>query len=159
MRSKRAFLIFAGFVFLVTGAAKIYFIFEPSRALDTLDPVFGFPFRSLAIGVGIVEIVVSTFCFFGPSLRMSLGLAAWLCTNLLLYRALLVVFDWRLPCHCLGSLTGRLPISPQGADALTGWLLACLTTGSYALLWWRATLQENSQVCITRRCIKPTRQT
>jgi hypothetical protein len=143
-RCRRLFLNFAGCVFLTTGVAKIWLLFDTSRALDTLDPVFGLPFRSLAVGVGMLEVAASGFCFFDRRPRFGVGLVAWLTTNILLYRVLLVLFDWKLPCHCLGRLTGSLPISPQAANSVTAFLLACLVLGSYLLLCWRE-LPERGQ--------------
>jgi len=141
-RLKRTFLNFAGAVFLVTGVAKIWLLFDPSRALDTSDPVFGYSFRFLAAGVGIVEVITSGFCFFDRRPMFGVGLVAWLTSNILLYRMLLVLFDWKLPCQCLGSLTGRLPFSPRTANTITGCLLISLVVGSYALLCWLGTSQK-----------------
>jgi len=131
---RRAFLISSGAFLLIMGGGKIYLLFDSSRALNALDPVFDLPFRFLSVSVGILEVIVACFCYFGRGLRLGLSIVAWLATNLAVYRLLMLASGWKAPCPCLGSLTGKLPISTRTASTISGLVLAYLLVGSYALL-------------------------
>jgi len=48
------------------------------------------------------------------------------------------------PCHCLGSLTGALPLSPEFVDTVMKGILAYLLIGSYAVLFWSARQKETA---------------
>jgi hypothetical protein len=136
-RLSRAFLVFAGIALFITGASKGYLVFDPTQALDTKDPLFGVPFRYLGISAGFVEVLVSICCLSGRSSILCAVLVAWLATILSLYRVVLLLYDWHLPCVCLGALTGNLPISERTAEIAVNSLLAFLVFGSYLILFTR----------------------
>ena len=139
MRQKflKYFLKGAGVLFLVTGIAKIVAVSDSSAVLKTIDPVFHIQFRWLGFGVGCLEFVAAVLCLFRRASTLNLAVVAWLATNFLVYRTALALQGWQIPCRCLGSLTGSLPISTQAASTITAWLLSALVCGSYALLLWQ----------------------
>jgi hypothetical protein len=136
----RWFLKVAGSVLLLTGVAKAFTAIGSARALDTIDPLTGIPFRQLLLLVGLAELLIAFFCLFTDKRRLSLLAVAWLSTNFLVYRLGLWFIGWHHPCHCMGDLASALHLSDQAADNIMKGVLAYLLIGSYLLLvlQWRA---------------------
>jgi hypothetical protein len=122
-----------------TALAKALSAIGPARALDTLDPLIGIPFRQLLLLVGLAELLVAFFCLFTDKRRFSLLAVAWISTNFLVYRIGLWAVGWHHPCACMGSLAGALHLSDQAADNIMKGILAFMLVGSYLLLFskWR----------------------
>lgn len=139
------FLLSAGGILLLTGTAKMASAFGGSEILRLADPVFGIPFRYLMLTVGLLEFLVAGICLFTSRRTLSLGLVAWLATNVVAYRSALWLVGWRRPCNCLGSLLDAVHIPPQLADSAIKFLLAYLIIGSWlALLWtWKQSKRES----------------
>jgi len=95
------------------------------------------PFRELFLAVGLTEIAIAWFCYFGKRPVLATWLVALFATDLLFYRLGLWWMGWHKPCNCLGNLTDAIHISPQAADNLMKVVLAYLLVGSYGLLMWR----------------------
>jgi hypothetical protein len=131
------FILTAGGVLAVTGAAKIWTGLGDSKFLAVVDPIIGVKFGPLMLAVGMAEIAVALVCFLSKRQGLALGLVAWLATNFLVYRVGLGWMDWHRPCNCLGNLTDALHISPQAADNVMKVILAYLLVGSLGLLIWR----------------------
>ncbi len=119
-----------------TGGAKILSAFGSARILNYADPILGFSFGHLMLGVGILELSVAGLCLFNKSSQLATILVACLATNFLLYRLGLWWLGWHRPCSCLGNLTDALNIPPQTADMAMKIILAYLLIGSYATLFW-----------------------
>lgn len=134
------FLKLCGGTFAVVGMAKAFSAIGPARALDSLDPLIGIPFRQLFLLVGLAELLIAFFCLFTDKRRLSLVAVAWISTNFLVYRLGLWLIGWLHPCSCMGSLAGMLHLSDQAADNIMKVVLAFLLVGSYLLLLldWRA---------------------
>ncbi len=128
------FILTAGGVLVITGAAKIWTGLGDSKFLAVVDPIIGITFGPLMLAVGLAEITVALACFFGKRQPLALGLIAWLATNFLIYRLGLWWMDWKRPCGCLGNLTDALHLSPQAADNVMKVILAYLLVGSLGLL-------------------------
>jgi hypothetical protein len=126
----------AGIILAITGLAKVWTAFGKMKLLTVSDPITGIPFRELLLAVGLVEIAIAWFCFFGKRPVLATWLAAWFATELLVYRLGLWWMDWHRPCSCLGNLTDALHISPQLADRIMKTVLCYLFLVSYALLVW-----------------------
>jgi hypothetical protein len=118
----------------VTAAAKLISSFGNAKILEQPEPILGISFRCLFWIVGIIELLVSFFCFFCKCLWVRLGLIAWLATNFLGYRITLDLIGYHRPCLCLGNLTDALHISPQMASVAMEIILLYLLIGSYGSL-------------------------
>ena len=126
------FVCSAGVLLLATGAAKIISATGSARALGSLDPIFGIPFRELFLAVGVIEALVGIGCLSGRDLCLHVKLVAILSANFALYRAGVFLLGWHAPCGCLGNLTAALPVSHQAAEAVMKVVLAYLLVGSCA---------------------------
>jgi len=133
----RAFLRLAGGFLLLVGVAKAYSAIGPARALDTVDPLVGIPFRQLFLLVGLAELLVAFFCLFTDRRALSVWLVAWLSSNFLVYRLGLWFIGWHHPRACMGSLAGMLHLSDRAADNVMKAVLAYLLIGSYGILIWQ----------------------
>jgi hypothetical protein len=132
----RWFLKLAGGVLMLVGLAKAFSAIGPTRALDTIDPLIGLPFRHLFLLVGLAELLIAFCCLFTDRRWFSIWLVAWLSTNFAAYRVGLWFIGWHHPCACMGSLAGMLHLSDQAADNIMKGVLAYLLVGSYAILVW-----------------------
>jgi len=132
----RSFCLSAGALLALTGLAKVVSALGDSKFLTVVDPILGVQFGSLTLLVGLAEIAIAAYCFFGRRQTVSLALVAWMSTNFLAYRLGLWWIGWKKPCSCLGNLTDALHISPQLADSIMKVVLAYLLIGSYGLLLW-----------------------
>ena len=133
---KRWFLLLAGIALGGSGGAKVLTVFGSARLLDAPDPIFGFPFRYLLLGVGVLELTIASRCCCRRSTAVNAMLVAWLASSFLVYRIGLWSIGWHHPCGCLGRLTDILHISPSLADNAMKGLLAYLLAGSYAIVFW-----------------------
>jgi hypothetical protein len=130
------FVYSTGVLLLFTAAAKLVSGFGDARVLQLPDPVFGIQFRYLFWAVGGIEWAVVMVCLFGKQLKLKVFLIAWLATMFVIYRLGLNWVGYFRPCHCLGTLTDSLGISPQAADKAMKIVVAYLFIGSYATLFW-----------------------
>ena len=131
----RNFILSAGAILALTGAAKVWSTFGTAKLLAVADPIVGITFGHLMLVVGMAEIVIALVCFFSKSQKLALGLVAWLTTNLLVYRIGLWWVGYHKPCSCLGNLTDALHISPETADTAMKIILGYLLLGSYGTLF------------------------
>jgi hypothetical protein len=133
----RWFLVIAGSSLIATGSAKTFSAIGAARALDTIDPLIGIPFRQLFLLVGLTELLIAFFCLFTDKRWFSLRAVAWLSTNFLVYRLGLLFIGWHHPCGCMGNLAGVLHLSDHAADNTMKGVLAYLLIGSYGILFWQ----------------------
>ena len=61
----------AGCILLLTGVAKAFSAIGPVRALDTIDPLTGIPFRQLFLLAGLAELLIAFFCLFVESVEQA----------------------------------------------------------------------------------------
>ena len=80
------FIVSAAVVLAVTGAAKVWTAFAPTKVLAVADPITGVSFGHLMLAVGVLELVIASICLFAKSQTLKLGLIAWLATNFVVYR-------------------------------------------------------------------------
>ncbi len=132
----RFFIDSAGVLLTVTSCAKLISGFGNARILSNIDPILWMTFQHVFWIVGAAELGVALVCFFGKPLIFKAGLVALLATNVLFYRAGLVLIGYHRPCPCLGNLTDALHISPDFADMTMKIILVYLLIGSYATLFW-----------------------
>jgi hypothetical protein len=130
------FIRLAGFLLLLTAAAKLGSITGTARILNNLDPVFHISFRHLLGMTALVELGVVAVCFGVKNQILQAGLIAALATNFILYRLGLYWQGYGSACPCLGNLTDALHIPPHIADAAMKIILAYLFLGSYGTLFW-----------------------
>jgi hypothetical protein len=132
---RRLFLYSVSVIFFVTGCAKILSAQGSASLLTFDDPIFHLRFRTLMTTVGVIEVVIAMFCMLKRYNLHSMFLTAWISTNFLLYRLWLWLIGWRQPCHCLGTLTDAIHLSPRYADLIVKALLSYLLLGSYYFLF------------------------
>lgn len=134
----RAFIVSAGILLMVTGLAKFITAFGSAHVLVYPEPISGIKFRTVFFTVGLLELAIAFFCFFGKRVDIQTGVLVWLSTIFVLYRLSL---SWlgQKPCHCLGNLTEALHIPSHTADTVMKIVLAYILLGSYAVLFglWR----------------------
>lgn len=135
LEKRRGFLIAAGVILGITGFAKLFTVTGETTLLAVSDPIFGMPFGTLMVIVGLVELVIAGFCLFSSLNTLSTLMVAWIASVFLAYRMGLRVVDWQRPCGCLGNLTDVLGMSPQAAEWLSVGLLGFLLIGSYTFLF------------------------
>lgn len=133
---KMFFISSSGAILFVTGLAKVISVWGSASILNAIDPIVGFRFRHLLLFVGVIEIVISLFCFRFRNQTWPFFVIGWLATSFLVYRIGLWVIGWQKPCKCLGNLTDALHISPRLAEMGMRSILAYLLIGSYATLFW-----------------------
>ena len=131
------FTLSAVVILTITGVAKVWTAFAPTKVLAVADPITGVSFGHLMLAVGGVELVIASICLFAQSQTLKLGLIAWLATNFVVYRLGLWWIGWHKPCSCMGNLTDALHLKPEVADNLMKVILAYLLIGSYGLLIWQ----------------------
>ena len=138
------FIVSAAVTLSVTGVAKVWTAFAPTKVLAVADPIMGLSFGHLMLAVGVAEIVIASICLFAKSQTLKFGLIAWLATNFVVYRLGLWWIGWKKPCGCLGNLTDALHLKPEVADNIMKAILAYLLLGSYGLLLWQWRLRRLS---------------
>ncbi|HEY0551142.1 MAG TPA: hypothetical protein VGF13_16165 [Verrucomicrobiae bacterium] len=134
MKLIRLFLLSAGLILLLTGAAKLISASGNAGILGTADPVFHMPFKYLFRLVGTLELAVGAFCFLRQPLPLQASLVAGLASGFAAYRLALKWVNYQKPCSCLGTLTSALGISPDFAASLMTGLFWYLFFGSYVIL-------------------------
>lgn len=138
------FLFSAGLIFAITGIAKIFSSFGSAKVLLELDPIVGVQFRYLMFAVGVVEIGVSVFCMASRRSQSAALLVAWLSCLFLFYRLGVWWLGWQMPCHCLGTLSDSIHLTPATADNLMRIVLAYLLIGSVVcLVYYRRQARES----------------
>ena len=136
----RLFILSAGVLLLLTGAAKIISGLGESPVLAKPDPIFGIHFNYLLLSVGLIELIISVLCFTSAKQTMILTLLAVLSLDFLAYRIGLWLTHWPGYCPCLGTLTKAMHLSPKRADLLSRVTLVYLVIGSFCFLihTWRS---------------------
>jgi hypothetical protein len=123
-----------GFIFAVTGFAKVISAFGKAPLIDYHDPISKLSFRHLFLLVALVEIAVALFCLLSNRSIVATKLIAWLATVFIGYRVGLWLVGWKSPCPCLGTLTAAIHIPPEVADTVMKAILCFLALGSYLIL-------------------------
>lgn len=134
-----SFIVSAGVLLALTGAAKILSALGKSPVLAKPDPIFGIHFNYLLLSVGLIELVVTVLCTGVVNPNVALRLIMALSLNFLGYRIGLWLIHWHGYCPCLGTLTEAIHLSRRSADILTLGILAYLLIGSFYFLarfWW-----------------------
>jgi hypothetical protein len=70
-------VVTAGVMLATTCLAKVWAAVGDARMLGVVDPILGMPWKQLLAGVGVLEIIVATICFFGRSQQLGLSLLPW----------------------------------------------------------------------------------
>jgi hypothetical protein len=116
---------------LITGVAKALSATGIARVLNTPDPLLGMRFRELMLFTGLLEVIIALLCLLPARPRLGLILLAWLSTMFVIYRVGLWLIGWEQPCHCMGTLTDALRITPTLADRIMKCVLAYLIASGY----------------------------
>src|ERR1017187_9521492 len=143
----RLFILSAGVLLFITGAAKIVSALGKSAILAKPDPIFGIHFNYLLLSVGLIELVIAVLCVTPTKQNLALGLVAALSINFFGYRIGLGLTHWEGYCPCLGTLTQAIHMSRHAADILTQIILSYLLLGSFSFLacfWWALKAKRKS---------------
>jgi hypothetical protein len=135
----------SGALLSALGISKIYDSFGEAQALGAIDPIIGVQFRHLIFVLGVIESFIAVACFIIRRDNIVLILIAWISIAIAVYRTGLWLINWQQPCHCMGTLTDALHISPELADNIMKGVLAYLLIGSYGFLihgWWQSRKHE-----------------
>jgi hypothetical protein len=127
------FMLSAGGILLLGGAARIVEALKHPQVLDLTDPLSGLPFRYVLALMGLAEVAVAWLCLFTNKRGLSLGCVACLTTSLVAYRIGLWTRGWPHPALLLGSLMEALNIAPLIADGLVTVTSVYLLIGSGAI--------------------------
>ncbi len=139
-RAGRWFVISAGIILSVVGAAKLWSATGQARILAERDPLLGIPWRDTMLLVGGLEIVLALYCFLFFKRQSALLLVCWLSLNFALYHFGLWWINWET-CDCLGRITGVLRLSTTATNVIVKMLLAYLLVGSWGL-WTMALIRQ-----------------
>lgn len=136
-------LCLAGSVLFLTGAAKLIAADGSARLLDVADPLLILTNKQLLLSVGILEVALAGYLFFGRNLLLKAGLTTWIATNFGLYKLGLYWMGSKQPCGCLGKISDALGISANTAKLLSnialGYLLVVGIVSQVVLLKRRPT--------------------
>jgi hypothetical protein len=130
----RLFILSSGLILMTTALCKIISAFGHDRILTTADPLFGISFGNLMLSVGLLEVCIASLCLLVNQDRLNLILIIWLATAFAIYRIGLWWVGWKIPCHCLGTMTTAIHVSPVIADHVMEAVLLYLLVGSTLLL-------------------------
>ena len=130
----RLFVTSAGTILAITGVAKIVSALGHAGVLGQPDPIFGLPFNSLFLSVGLIELLVAAFCLLPKNQTVALALVALISVNFVGYRVGLWYIHWPGYCPCLGSLTQAIHLSAHVANLYTLLTLIYLLLGSLYFL-------------------------
>ncbi len=135
-RLLRLFVTSAAVVLLTTAFAKAVSALGDAGILNGPDPIFGVDLRTTLLVAATLESVVAWVCLRATRLSLQIELVLWLSTVFALYRVGLWVVGYDQPCHCLGTMTDALHISPGAADLGMKIVLSYLLIGSCAARFW-----------------------
>jgi len=151
----KPFVYSAGAILLA--AALIRFLIAAGNApvLALPEPTLGIPLRYAVLLVGAVEAIVALYCLFGSQIALQVGWLAWLSTNFVVYRILLLLVHGHPQATCIGSLTDPLHLS----RGMPGIIMACILlyfllgscVASVTLLW----LEDQMPQAETRKMTCP----
>jgi hypothetical protein len=121
-------------ILVLTALAKLISASGGTRALDAADPLLMLTHRQVFLSVGMIELAIAAFLIFSSRQSLKVPVIAWMAANFTIYRVGLFWIGAKLPCGCLGTLTGTLGITPQTADLWMNGVLGYLLAGSVLLL-------------------------
>jgi len=141
-RFAKYYLASAVAILSVTAAAKGWSITGHAPILSHSEPVFGLSNRILLESVAVIEAAIVLFIVFGKSTLTKLALLTWLSGCFILYRIGMNTLAPGKPCHCLGTLTDRLPFQSETIDMMLKGVVAYLLVGSifFLIRVWRQTV-------------------
>lgn len=144
-RLVRLFVTSAAVLLLATALAKAVSAVGDAVILQGPDPIFGIALRTLLVVTAAIEGVVAWVCLRASRFTLKVELLLWLSIVFVLYRLGLWVVGYDQPCHCLGTMTDALHISPGSADVGMRIVLLYLLIGSGAArLWLRGQSETGS---------------
>lgn len=135
----KSYILSVGVLLFVTGIAKIVSALGKTKVLVMPDPIFNIPYNDFLISIGLIELIIATFCLTSANRKSALVLVAVLSLNILAYRTGLWFIHWRGYCPCMGTIFQTIHLSRYQADFLMRSVVLYLTVGSLYFLvssWW-----------------------
>jgi hypothetical protein len=143
------FLYSASIILLTTSAAKLISATGTHGILTERDPLLGLSNRQVLFASAGVEAIIVCVLLTKAAVRYKLLLLSWFASCLFAYRLGIFWLSPSRPCHCLGTLADRLPLSPASVDLLLKGIIGYLLFGSICLLvagrCWRPASAGNTQ--------------
>lgn len=139
MNALRRFIVLAASVLFITGLVKLVSAGGDARILSLKDQLLSLTHRQVYIGIGLIELLISGYLWFGKSAKLQLTALAWLLTNFAVYRLVLWSGGGSRECGCLGNALDWWPWMMKHQNTIMSCLLGFLITGAYGFLWreWR----------------------
>jgi hypothetical protein len=126
------FVLIAGTILAFMGTGQILGGLANVQLLELSDPIFGLPFHSLMLSLGIIELFIAFSCLFTNKRTLSLSLVAWVSANFIVYRIGMWSMGWHRSC---GFLIDPLGLSLTATDVIFSLSSAFLLVGSITTLW------------------------
>lgn len=126
------FTFLAGALLAFNGTAMLLGCLDSIQLLNMSNPVFRFPTRHLMLFFGAAQLSGAAICLSTNKTTLSLGLAAWLATNFLVYRIDVLSMGWG---HSCGFIIAPLGLSLVSTDILLSLSSFFLVVSSFTGLW------------------------
>lgn len=107
------FIKSAGIFLGIAAVAKLVSSFGRAHIVDYPDPIFLLKNRDVFRILGIIELIVTFFCFLSKNQKMQSGVIALVSSNFLFYRFGVNWLGYEGLCPCLGSMSDVMHISPE----------------------------------------------
>lgn len=129
----KTFIYSASALLLLTAAAKLYSATGSVRILTATDPLLHATYRTIMIGMGLLEAAIAFYLLKGRSVMLKPYVIFWLSSNFMLYR---FANDWLHIhlCPCLGTVESMLPFSKAQVDFFLMLVVLYMFFGSSYLL-------------------------
>lgn len=117
-----------GLILIFTAVAKFEVILNNSILLQIITPIFNLSLYSLLLIAAQIEFALGTlFLSSYPSILSGTVLGTFTLI-LIVYRTVLLITKWHLPCGCFGNITRIIGISNRTVD-LISWIIIGLFSG------------------------------
>lgn len=132
--AERCFIIMAGLMLLFTGTAKLASVGGQARVLLEADPILAISNRIVFGTLGLIEVVLVGYLWFGQTRILQVVIATWLGCGFALYRVGLWWLGINRPCRCLGTAADWWPWLARHQELLLKSTIGCLVIGGGFLL-------------------------
>lgn len=126
-------------ILLASAGGKLMSLGNQSALYDKVHPLFSVSYKTVAVGVTILEILAVASCM--VSRKVFRALTLLLGANFLAYHILVKTIGIQEPCKCLGRLLTAFPRladhESQVAVGLAGLLIAFSLVGSLSTRVWQ----------------------
>jgi hypothetical protein len=140
LKARRAFVVSAAVVLVLTAAVKLLGATRNAPYLTLPDPLFQLvSSRTMILLAAVVELTVAGLLILRKVDRLKLWLLVWLSSLFLSYRAGLLLVGFSGLCPCLGGPLDWFGVKPTMADAVAKGIIGYLLVFAvgFLLVEWR----------------------